>query len=404
MSEPLGEKETKKQIIRDLIRELHSGVSPDDIKERFKEVLKDIDPIEIAQAEEQLIDEGLPREEIQRLCELHLAVFRESLERQQPEVPPGHPIHILLKEHELVKGFVTTMSALLPMVEGSIDLQGIQSELSKTEELLGHLKEYNKHKIREENCLFPYLEKHGVTQPPAIMWSEHDEQRARIKEAGNILENKGSLTFEELKRGLLPHLSGLTAIIPDHFYKEENILFPAALRLIGDEEWREIKASMDDLGYCYFTPKEAVGEAVGLTEEVKEGEGRIIFETGAVTVEELEALLNSLPVDITFVDKDDTVRYFSQSRERVFPRAKAVIGRKVQQCHPQKSIHIVNQILDDFRSGRQDVAEFWINLKGHLVYIRYFAVRSLGGEYLGCLEVTQDITDVKRIEGEKRLL
>lgn len=128
------------------------------------------------------------------------------------------------------------------------------------------------------------------------------------------------------------------------------------------------------------------------------------FEIGSITKDELEALLNTLPVDITFVDKEDTVRYFSQNKERIFPRAKAIIGRKVQQCHPQKSVHVVNQILEDFRNGRRDLAEFWIQLKERLILIRYLAIRSKDNEYLGCLEVTQDITDLKKIEGEKRLL
>ena len=121
-------------------------------------------------------------------------------------------------------------------------------------------------------------------------------------------------------------------------------------------------------------------------------------------MEELEAALNTLPVDVTFVDKDDTVRFFSQGKERIFVRTKAIVGRKVQQCHPKKSIHIVNQILDAFKKGNRDVAEFWLNLKNRLVLIRYFAVRDRKGAYLGCLEVTQDITDIKKIEGEKRLL
>jgi len=130
----------------------------------------------------------------------------------------------------------------------------------------------------------------------------------------------------------------------------------------------------------------------------------IRLETGMLSKEEIETILDTLPIDLTFVDKDDTVRYFSQTRERIFPRTKAVIGRKVQQCHPQKSIHIVNQILEDFRKGKRDVAEFWINLQGKLIHIRYFPLRSKNGEYMGCLEVTQDITDIKKIEGEKRLL
>lgn len=136
----------------------------------------------------------------------------------------------------------------------------------------------------------------------------------------------------------------------------------------------------------------------------KENNKQMIFETGELSTEELETVLNTLPVDITFVDKEDGVRYFSQSKERIFPRTKAVIGRKVQQCHPQKSLHVVEQILNDFKKNKGDVAEFWINLKGRLIYIRYFAVRDQKKEYLGCLEVTQDITDIKKIEGEKRLL
>ena len=132
--------------------------------------------------------------------------------------------------------------------------------------------------------------------------------------------------------------------------------------------------------------------------------GEIAFETGSMTKKELEAMLNSLPVDITFVDQEDTVRYFSQPGERIFPRAKAIIGCKVQQCHPQKSIDRVNQVLNDLRSGERDSAEFWINLGEKKVYIRYFAVRDKTGGYLGTLEATQDITQIKKIEGEKRLL
>ena len=127
-------------------------------------------------------------------------------------------------------------------------------------------------------------------------------------------------------------------------------------------------------------------------------------ETGEFLTEELEAVFNTLPVDITFVDKEDRVRYFSQSKERIFPRTKAIIGRKVQQCHPQKSLHVVEEILNDFRENKRDRAEFWISLEGRLIYIRYFAVRDKAEKYLGCLEVTQDITDIKKIEGEKRLL
>jgi len=395
--------ESQKARLKELIKALHAGAHPEEMKERFKEVLEDIGPLEIAKVEQELIEEGMPAEEVRRLCDVHLAVFRKSLEKPEIEAPSGHPIHILLKEHELVKGFVEQISHLLPRVERAKGFSGIKNELPEIGELLRHLKEYDRHKVREENSLFPYLEKHGVTQPPAIMWTEHDEQRKEIKEASKTLEAKEVLGFEQFKGKLLSHLKNLTHLIPDHFYKEEHILFPTALKLISAEEWREIKASMDGLGYCYFTPKEAIGEKVELLEEARE-QGRITFETGSMTREELEAMLNTLPVDITFVDKEDTVRYFSQPKERLFPRAKAIIGRKVQQCHPQKSLHLVNQILSDFKSGKRDSAEFWINAKGRKIHIRYFAVRDSAGRYLGCVEATQDITDIQKLKGERRLL
>ena len=117
-----------------------------------------------------------------------------------------------------------------------------------------------------------------------------------------------------------------------------------------------------------------------------------------------ECILDHLPVEIAFVDADDTARYYSHGEKRIFRRTPAVIGRKVQNCHPRKSLHVVQKILDDFKAGRRDVAQFWINLHGRLIYIRYFAVKDKDNNYQGTLEVTQDITELKKIEGEKRLL
>jgi len=394
----------KKSVVKELIRALHTGADPDQVKERLRGVLREIGPLEISRAEEELIAEGMPMEQIRRLCDVHLAVLRESLEQPRSEPLPGHPIYILLKEHELVRGFVEEIIPLLPKVEQARDSESIENDLSKTGEFLKHLEEYDKHKIREENSLFPFLEKHGVTQPPAIMWTEHDEQRREIKEAKQVLENRKTLGFEEFREKLLPHLRSLVQLIPDHFYKEEHILFPTALELLDDAEWRETKESMNDLGYCYFTPEEAIGKKAELPRQVREEEAEMTFETGSMTIEELEAMLNTLPVDVTFVDKEDTVRYFSQPKERLFPRTKAIIGRKVQQCHPQKSVHAVERVLSDFKSGERDSAEFWIDLGERKVYIRYFAVRDKGGEYVGTLEVAQDITTLSKIKGEKRLL
>jgi hypothetical protein len=309
-----------------------------------------------------------------------------------------------LEEHRLVKGYVEALSRSLFRLEQANHIGERDSGLPELEGLLRHLKEYEKHKVREENSLFPYLEKHGVTGPPAMMWTEHDAQRAEIKGATDVLGNQESLDSEEFKGRLVQHLRQLTDLIPAHFFKEENILFPMALEVIGESEWLLIKSSMDELGYCYFTPEEAIGERAEAARNVEGQAGDVSFETGFFSIGELEAMLNTLPIDITFVDKNDTVTYFNEPKERLFPRAKAVIGRKVQQCHPEKSIDLIDQILIEFKNGQRDHAEFWVEAGGKKIHIRYFAVRDGSGQYLGCVGIDQDITDIQTLEGEKRLL
>ena len=394
----------RKEALKEIIRRLHEGADSETVKAKFKEVLEGTTPFEIAQAEEELIREGLPREEVHRLCEVHLAVFRESLEGQRTLAPAGHPIHILMEEHKILLSLAEELKGLARGLKeaGETDSASLE-QLRHIEE---HLRDSESHYMREENILFPYLERHGVTQPPAIMWTEHDRIRAVKQNLFELLEGREDTEFQDFTRQLTEVASSLAELLTNHFHKENNILFPVALRVITEEEWKDIRGQFDELGYCCFTPQAARArpEKVEAPAPKLKVEGRVTFETGSLSRDELEALLNTLPVDITFVDKEDVVRYFNQSKDRIFLRTKAVIGRKVQQCHPQKSVHLVNQILDDFRSGRRDVAEFWIQRGGRFIHIRYFPVRNRGGEYLGVLEVTQDIAGIKKLEGEKRLL
>jgi PAS domain S-box-containing protein len=404
VSETFGGQVKRKEALKGMIKELHEGADPEEVKTRFAEVVRDVGPSEIALMEQELIEEGMPREEIQRLCDVHLAVFRESLDRGAAAPSAGHPVHILMEEHKLLLAFaddLRTLAGQLRDVEGSRD-----ERMGRLEEIVHHFKESESHYVREENVFFPSLEKHGVTEPPAIMWMEHDKIRAIEKQLYGLVDSREEIAAGDFASRLLEVAESLSQMLSSHFQKENNVLFPTALRLIGAREWMQIRAQFDELGYCCFTPeppREVAPEAEMLLPRA-EGRGVIDFPTGSLSTEELEAVLSTLPVDVTFVDRDDTVRYFSQSTDRIFPRTRAVIGRKVQQCHPQKSVHVVNQILSDFKSGKKDVAEFWIDLKGRLIYIRYWPVRNDKGEYLGCLEVTQDVTEIKKIEGEKRLL
>jgi len=406
VNEESGVRESKKEAIKIMIRRLHEGADPEKTKKEFKDIIAVTTPAEIAKIEEELINEGMPRQEVQRLCEVHLAVFRESLEESREPTPPGHPIYILMEEHKMLLKVADELRTVAGALTKAGDVASVGEEMRQLSLITEHFKESEKHYLREENVLFPHLEKHGITQPPAIMWSEHDKIRGIKKNLYSHIESRQQHDFNAFVAKLAEISLPLHDMLSSHFYKENNILFPTALSVVGKDEWKDIRKQFDEIGYCCFTPQSATvtfeeGEVVAPRQEP---EGVITLETGAMSKDELEATLNTLPVDITFVDKDDTVRYFSQSKDRIFVRTKAVIGRKVQQCHPQKSVHEVNRILETLKKGERDVANFWIDLKGRLVYIRYFAVRDKYGHYLGCVEVTQDITDLKKIQGEKRLL
>ena len=398
--------EDKKKMLKEIIRQLHAGASPQEVKERFKQVLESVSSLEIAKIEEELIKEGMPREEIQKLCDVHMAVFREQLEKQKLTVPIDHPINILMEEHKIMLQITEKLNAIANQIQKISDKAYIQDEIRNLEHIAADLLDSEKHYLREENVLFPTLEKHGITEPPAIMWMEHNKIREEKKKLSQIIEQFSSTIFEDFKGHLAKTAEAINSLLPSHIFKENNILFPTALRVITSEEWKEIRSEFDEIGYCCFTPSHLIGapEMKKIEKEKAPMEGKLQFETGTLTKEEIEALLDTLPVDITFVDKEDTVKYFNKAEKRVFVRTKAIIGRKVQLCHPQKSIHIVNKILEAFRKGEKDVAEFWIPVKDRSIHIRYFAVRNKNGKYLGTMEVTQDITDIKKIEGEKRLL
>uniref|UniRef100_A0A7C2K452 DUF438 domain-containing protein n=1 Tax=candidate division WOR-3 bacterium TaxID=2052148 RepID=A0A7C2K452_UNCW3 len=394
----------KKEALKELIKRIHEGENPDELKRRFRENFGDVTSEEIARVEEELIKEGFPREEIIRLCEVHLAVFRESVQREQAtaaKTSPFHPINILMKEHDIMLENAKRMVSLLKAHTSESLLQD-EKAFSTLEMLIHHFKEAEKHYLREENALFPLLEKYGVTEPPKIMWMEHDSIREIKKSLFSIFDSYKNLPNANDFNEMTTYAEKLFTTINSHFFKENSVLFPTALRVAKNEEWEKVKQDFDEIGYCCFYPqpqllKEKKEEAVISEESIK-------LPSGSFTLKELIAVLNTLPVDITFVDKNDEVKFFNETKDRIFVRTRGVIGRKVQNCHPQKSVHIVEKILKEFKEGRRDVADFWIWVKDRYILIRYFAVRDENGEYLGTLEVSQDITDIKKLEGEKRLL
>jgi PAS domain S-box-containing protein len=391
----------RKDDFKKVIEKIRSGNNLQEIKEYFSEILGIVPPGEFAFFENELSKDGVSSHDIKVMQGIQLTLFNKSVETQEPLESAGHPIFTLMSEHALLMEYVNELRSLVSFI--SSDEQEVKPQfLKRIRELIGYFIESESHYQREENAVFPVLEKHGLTGPPAAMWSEHQEIHKLEKEIFSLnIENEKDLLNNLLKLSGL--VSSLSDRLADHFYKENNILFPASIRLFSAAEWDIIVQDFDDIGYSSYTQR-PVRKKVESDDPVISESGEVSFGSGTLTLEQLELLFNNLPVDTTFVDEQDRVRFFSESPDRIFVRSRAVIGRSVQLCHPKDSIHAVQEILDDFRAGKRNNAEFWIDLGGKTIHIRYFAMRNDNGTYLGCLEVSQDITEIKKITGEKRLL
>ncbi|MHA2201679.1 MAG: DUF438 domain-containing protein [Candidatus Thorarchaeota archaeon] len=391
----------RKDDFKKVIEKIRSGDNLQEIKEYFSEILGIVPPGEFAFFENELSKDGVSSDDIKVMQGIQLTLFNKSVETQEPLESAGHPIFTLMSEHALLMEYVNELRSLVSSISG--DEQEVKPQfLKRIRELIGYFIESESHYQREENAVFPVLEKHGLTGPPAAMWSEHQEIHKLEKEIFSLnIENEKDLLNNLLKLSGL--VSSLSDRLADHFYKENNILFPASIRMFSPAEWEIIIQDFDDIGYCSYTPRPVRTKEASKESTITE-HGVVSFGSGSLTLEQLELLFNHLPVDTTFVDEQDRVRFFSESPDRIFVRSRAVIGRSVQLCHPKDSIHAVQEILDDFRAGKRNNAEFWIDLGGKTIHIRYFAMRNDNGTYLGCLEVSQDITEIKKITGEKRLL
>ncbi len=402
-------KEAKnEELVKNIIRRLHKGEDPEKIKREFGELIKELTPVEISRAEEQLIKEGMSAQDIQNMCDVHLAVLEESFKENSNELAPdGHPINILMKEHAILLKYANKLRVEYNRIKLKKNLEEDSEEFNGIKDIMKHFEAAETHYLREENVLFPILEKHGISQPPQIMWNEHQIIRETKKDLRQLLEKKDNISFKEFLRSFRILSQQFTELLSSHFYKENNILFPTALKVFNDDEWNDVREEFDEIGYCCFTP---TPERQGLKKENRQHhenritDNNIEFLSGSLSVEELDAIFRTLPFDITFVDKDDLVKFYSEGPKRIFVRTPSVIGREVIKCHPNKSIDKVLEIVKQFKDKTLDKAEFWININERLIYIRYFPVRNKLGEYLGVLEVTHDITKLRELKGEKRLL
>ena len=428
MSELLGDKKYKKNKIKDILRELQKGKDVKKLKEEFKDLLSGISPLEIPLIEQELLREGVSAEEIANMCDLHVELFRETVTKKfDIDTPAGHPLHTLydenkqiMKDAELLNLYTRTTE------EKSIDFDSIE-KLARQLPRIGAT-----HYNREEMLLFPYLERRGITAVPTTLWRKHDEIRAKIKLLIRGLDNRGKTSTEKI----IERIKDVSAALIDMVFRENNILYPTLKTLLSEGEWAAIKEEEKVFGY-YKTKPTVVWETKvnpirpyqidkRLTEEevsslpdaikslITKGEteldkqkvvreGDIRLDKGYLLPNEINSIFKTLPMGVSFIDKEDRVRFFSGGK-RTFGRTESVIGRPVQLCHPPKSVGIVNRILKAFKEGKREKADFWINIGDSLIYIQYIPVRNEKEEYLGTLEVEQDVTDIRKLEGEKRIL
>lgn len=419
MSEFLSTKQQRQEKLKELIKRLHDGAGIDEVQDDFRKLTDSISPTEITELEQALVDEGMPISEIQRLCDVHASVFKGSIEDihidniHQSEFIEGHPVHTLKAENKAIMEFLSgqLISTLESYTEDLNDSnkRALQSSVTAIAQI-------DKHYSRKENLIFPIMEKYDITAPPQVMWGVDDEIRDMIKAVLSALESSNTD-----KQTVKKSVEDFTAQIEEMIFKEEEIMIPMVLDIFSDEDWIAIEESSADIGYTMIPEPKRLEQEKNLIDAIKskailksgstdigmvaaDSQTKIKFDAGSLTSEELNSILNTVPIDMTFVGVDNKVRYFTQGKERVFERPLTIIGRQVKHCHPPKSVHIVEGIIGDLRSGKKDNEDFWIRMGDVFVYIRYFAVRNKKDEYLGVLEVTQNIQPITELEGEKRLV
>lgn len=406
MSELINNASQRKDKLRSLLLKLHAGENVDSIRKQLIETLTDIPYNEVVEVEQEMIDGNLlTEEEILEFCDLHTAILDGSIDLSGAKgIPAGHPIDTFKKENIALNDEVEKARNLIETAK-SLTNDKLPGFVLQLRTIFNALSDIDKHYKRKEYLLFPYLEKHLITGPPTVMWGKHDELRVFLNDSIRDLETSIS-TVNQLQSIINKNLNRTLELIDGMIMKEEEILFPMAMDTLTQEEWYKIYSETMEFGFCLIDPEDEWKPAGLIVEKQQYVEsGAIQLSSGSFDIKQLEALFLHIPIDITFVDADDKVAFFSHSPNRVFERNRSIIGRDVRMCHPPGSVHIVEQIMSDFKSGKENKAVFWMsNFMGRFIYIEYSAVRDKDNNYLGVVEVTQDITAMRKLEGDQRLL
>jgi uncharacterized protein len=405
MSEIINNSEKRKELLKHMILQLHQGDAPDLVRKRLVELLRNIPYDEVVEVEQELIMEGLPEEEILKFCDIHTMVLEGHIDVSDAKpVPPGHPVDTFTRENRELEKVVNGAYQLLEQLPASQAAQ-VPALFLKLHACFNELMDVDKHYKRKEYLVFPYLEKYEITGPPKVMWGKHDETREKLKAAIEVVSAPGEISPEELDTVVEMVIKPALQSITDMIMKEEEILLPMCMDKLTDEDWYAVYNQTQEFGFCLYDPQQDWIPAGTLISEVEyQVKDTVQLSTGRFNMKELESVFKTLPIDLTFVDHEDKVKFFSLGTDRIFTRNRAILGRDVRMCHPPSSVHVVDQILNDFKTGKENSAAFWVTIQGRFIYIEYFALRGKEGEYLGTIEFTQDLTHLRKLEGEQRLL
>lgn len=394
------DKERQKAILK-ILNFIQDGGELEEAKKMFQAAFDQVDVAEITAAERELIAQGLDPRKIQYLCNVHADVFKGNIKENKENSEfekPGHPVHTFKLENIVLKSLVN--DALLP------DLakweKGDKGALSKLRQELKDLTKIHYHYARKETSMFPIMTKYEITAPPKVMWGVDDKIRKLISQA-NLLISQKDINKAEVAKVIKETAHEVLEMI----FKEEEIMLPMIDEVASEEDWGNVKNEEEQIGYTLiqkpmnWKPKEKPKSDGPLSID-KLSSLALNFAEGSLNLEQLSAILDLLPFAMTFIDENDKVAYFGGG-VNIFPHSKNAIGNSVYSCHLPESVPRVKKIFDDFHQGKKDKYEFWFKPRhmGRYLYLQYFAVRK-DHKYLGCLEVAQDVTEIRNWKTEKK--
>jgi DUF438 domain-containing protein len=421
--------ESKKEILKDVLRAIHSGISPSELKAKFRDVLANVSPIEIPLIEQELVKEGISVNDILKLCDLHVELFREYLaSRELQGVPKGHPVDLLMRENEWILKQAEALGVYAQALLNSSSLDVLKQYMRSIQLILRELRKIRVHYRKVQMLIFPYLERRGIIAVPRVLWSREDQVITKLRQVALDLEKQGDNVDRNLVQQIVPRLMEVSSEIAELVFRENKILYPAVYALFSEGEWAAIAEIADEIGYIVepgekewkpsSKPVYPYELEVTVTREQLDKlppefrnaieqkgiqpesyqirrEGDIELETGYLTPVEIEGIFRSLPLELTYADTSDHVRFFSESEiTGGFVRTKTILGRRIPFCHPPRLENYVMVNVEAIKKGQFKYREFWTRMGDRIIRVLIAPVKSRDGKLLGVLEIVEDLTEV----------